>query len=258
MFTVIKKALVICFLGCFPLFSQNVLRVGMELSYPPFEMIDKEGKPCGISVEIAESLGRFSGKTIQIENIAFVGLIPSLKSHKIDLIISSMSVTEERKQAIDFSDPYLKIGLCLLISKESTVSSIENADKAGKVIVVKQGTTGQIYAQKNIKEATVLVLDKESACVTEVVQGKADAFIYDQISVFTNWQKNKDTTRALLNPFAIEAWAVGICKDRPQLKEEVNRFISIYRDSEEFQTLKDKYLSEQKAALQKLGIELYL
>jgi polar amino acid transport system substrate-binding protein len=170
--------------------SSNHLIVGMELAYPPFEMTDPHGQPAGVSVDLANALGKFLGRDVEIQNIPFDGLIPSLQTHKIDLIISSMTATAERAKTIDFSDPYLKTGLCLLIGKNSAIQSIQDADQAGKVIVVKKGTTGNIYTSDKIKNAKVLVLDKEDACVLEVVQGKADAFIYDQISTYENWRRN--------------------------------------------------------------------
>ena len=71
-----------------------------------------------------------------------------------------------------------------------------------------------------MKNARVLVLDKETACVLEVAQGKADAFIYDQMSTFKNWQKNPDSTRAILAPFQAESWAIGIRKGNDELREQ--------------------------------------
>jgi len=226
----------------------------MELSYPPFEMMSPEGKPTGISVDIAYALGKYLQRDILIENIPFIGLIPSLKTGKIDLIISSMSVSEERKDSIDFSDPYLTTGLCLLVSQKSTIKSISDVNQAGRTVVVKSGTRGEIYARKNLLEAQVIILDKESACVLEVVQGKVDAFIYDQFSVFTNWQKNKETTYALLMPFQIEEWAVGIRKGDQQMVDQVNAFLKSFRQEGGFEKLGNKYLSLQKQAFKKMGI----
>eukprot|EP01028_Stygiella_incarcerata_P005429 TRINITY_DN2295_c0_g1_i4.p2 TRINITY_DN2295_c0_g1~~TRINITY_DN2295_c0_g1_i4.p2 ORF type:complete len:110 (+),score=6.25 TRINITY_DN2295_c0_g1_i4:62-391(+) len=78
--------------------EKKVLKVGMELAYPPFEMSDKEGNPSGVSVDFAKALGKYLGRDVIIENIAWDGLIPSLKTGKIDLIISSMTITDERKK----------------------------------------------------------------------------------------------------------------------------------------------------------------
>src|SRR5215470_78904 len=80
---------------------KSTLVVGMELNYPPFEMVDPQGKPAGISVELAKELGKFLEKDVQIQNIPFDGLIPALKTGKIDLIISSMTETPERAKSID-------------------------------------------------------------------------------------------------------------------------------------------------------------
>ena len=91
------------------------LRVGMELSYPPFEMVDPRGEPAGVSVRLARSLGDHLGRDVRIENIAFDGLIPALKTGRIDCIISSMTATPERSKSIAFSEPYLKTGLALLV-----------------------------------------------------------------------------------------------------------------------------------------------
>src|SRR5262249_37508983 len=118
----------------------------------------------------------------EVENIPFAGLIPSLQTHKIDLIISSMTATPERAKAIAFSDPYLTTGLCLLVGKNSPIQTIADIDTPERTVVVKKGTTGHIYATEHLKRAKLLVLDEENGCVLEVVQGKADAFIYDQIS----------------------------------------------------------------------------
>lgn len=230
------------------------LRVGMELSYPPFEMVCTDGAPCGISVDMAEALGKFLERRIVIENISFIGLIPSLNNGKIDLIISSLSANEQRRKVIDFSNPYAVMGLALLVGMKSNLENIEQANTPERVIVVKAGTTSELYALQHLQQAIVRVLDKEAMCVLEVVQGKADAFIYDQLSVFTNWRKNLTTTRAILNPFHKEEWAVGIKKGNKVLVEQVNNFIRTFRKEGGFDALADKYLPEQKAAFKQMGI----
>ena len=86
-----------------------------------------------------------------------------------------MTETPERARSIDFYDPYLQTGLCLLVTKDSPIQTIGDVDKPGVTVVVKQGTTGQGYARDHLKTAQVLVLDKETACVLEVAEGKAGA-----------------------------------------------------------------------------------
>ena len=101
----------------------------MELAYPPFEMTDHQGRPTGVSVDMGRALAKYLGKDIEIQNIPFDGLIPALKTRKIELIISSMTATPERAQSIDFSEPYLKTGLCLLVGKNSAIRSIEEPEE---------------------------------------------------------------------------------------------------------------------------------
>ena len=233
------------------------LVVGMELAYPPFEMTDTQGNPKGISVDLAKALAENLGRELEIRNIPFDGLIPALKSGKIDLILSSMTATPERARSIDFSDPYLKTGLCLLVGSDSGIRSIADVDKSSLKIAVKKGTTGHLYAAKNIKHAKVLVLDKETAGVLEVVQGKADAFVYDQMSTFKHWQSHRDSTRAILEPFQTETWAIGLRRGDDALRAQVNAFLAEFRKLGGFERLGDEYLSEQKRALAEEGIPFY-
>lgn len=238
------------------LVDYSVVRVGMELANPPFAMIDTEGKPAGLNVDLAHAFGRYINRKIEIENIPFVGLIPSLKGSKIDLIISSMSVTEEREKSIDFSDPYIQIGLALLVGKESTIQNIQGVDEKGRVVLVKIGTSGERYACDQIKKAEIRALETESACVLEVIQGKGDAFIYDQASIYTFWKNHSNSTRALLNPFYVEPWAIGMRKGS-DLKEQVNRFLKAFRKEGGFEELEDRYFKEQKAAFKEMGIPFF-
>ena len=237
------------------LFGENPpLKVGMELGYPPFEMVCPDGSPCGISVDIANALGQYLNRPVVVQNLSFVGLIPSLNSQKIDVVISSLTVTQKRQQAADFSIPYAKIGLSLLASAASSVQSIEDVNKKGICVVVKLGTSGEAYAAKHLPQAIIRVLDKEGMCVLEVIQNKADVFIYDQLSVYKNWKKNPLTTRALLKSFQEESWAVAVRKDNDELLSKINLFIEKFRSKNGFEKLGEKYLPKEKAAFQELGV----
>lgn len=230
------------------------LRVGMELSYPPFETIGPDGKPSGVSVELAESLAAALGRPLVIENIAFAGLIPALKSGKIDVIISSMTASPERAKAVAFSDPYLTTGLAALVPTASDAKNLGDLDQPGRAVVVRQGTTGEVFARAKLRNARVLTLDKESACVLEVAQGKADAFIYDQMSVFQNAKRNPQTTRALLEPLQTESWAIALRQGEDELRGRINAFLAEFRAAGGFSRLSEKYLAEEKAAFTAQGI----
>src|SRR5207248_1781770 len=144
--------------------------------------------PAGVSVDLAHALGEYLHREVVLENMPFDGLIPSLKTGKIDLIISSLTATPERAQSIDFSDPYLTTGLALLVQRDGPIQSVDDLARPSRKVVVKKGTTADLYAAEHLQAATVYVLDKEGSCVLEVAQGKADGFIYDQMSVLKNWE----------------------------------------------------------------------
>jgi len=239
--------------GCSPERSQRLV-VGMELGYPPFEMKNEQGQPAGVSVDLAKALAESLQRELVIENIAFDGLIPALKTGKIDLILSSLTRTEERAQSIDFSDPYLETGLCLLVHASSGIRSASDLNQPGRKVTVKKGTTGHTYAASQLAAAQVVLLDQESAAVLEVAQGKADAFIYDPFSVFQHWKRHPETTRAILQPFQVERWAIGIRKGNSDLTASVNQFLNGFRQSGGFERLGDRWFQEQKAEMKKLGL----
>jgi polar amino acid transport system substrate-binding protein len=128
-------------------------------------------------------------------------------------------------------------------------------NKSGKRVAVKRGTTGHLYAMDHLKEATLLVLDKENAAVLEVVQGKADAFIYDQLSIYNNWKRNQTTTRAVLEPFQSEVWAVGIRKGDTELAAKINEFLVKFRAEAGFEKLAERFFAEERLEFKAKGVD---
>jgi len=232
----------------------KTLVVGMELAYPPFETKDEQGNPSGVSVDLAKALGEYLGRPVQIENTNWDGLIPSLQTGKVDVVLSSMTITDERSKVVDFSEPYAHSYLALLLNKNSDVAAIEDLNQTGKVIDVKKGTTGYIYATKNLTNATINALASENACVTEVAQGKADAFIYDQLTIYRQNQLNPDTTKAILIPFQdSESWGMAVNKGNTELVGQINDFLEEYKTTGGFDALTEKYLKEEKQTFDTLG-----
>ncbi len=206
---------------------------------------------------MARALGDYLHRPISIENMPFEGLISALKTGRIDLIISSMTATDERRKSIDFSDPYLSTGLSILTKKTGPIQGIGDIDKPGVIVVVKTGTTSATYAHDHFKNATVLPLEQDTACALEVVQGKADAFLYDQMSIYQFAKKHPDTTRGLLEPFQRESWAIGIRKGNLDLENQVNAFLRDFKARKGFDALGDKYLKEDKEAFRQMGFPFY-
>lgn len=238
--------------------TKKTLKVAMELAYPPFETRDEAGEPAGISVDLMKSFGEYSGYDIQIENTSWDGLIPSLQTGAADIVISSMTITEERKELIDFSDPYANALLAILANADSDITSVDDLNQSGKVVAVKSGSTGHMYAEKNLSEAQLLVLPDESACVTEVAQGRADGFIYDQLTIYRNWQNNPDTTSAIFIPFQdVEQWGIAVQKGNEELLNQLNAFLAEFQANGGYEELTEKYLAEEKKAFDELNFQWF-
>ncbi|MBD5401308.1 transporter substrate-binding domain-containing protein [bacterium] len=238
--------------------KEEPLVVAMELAYPPFEGKDEAGEPTGVSVDLMKAFGEYIGREIKIENTAWDGLIPSLQTGTADLVISSMTIRPDRAEQVDFSDPYANALLAVLVNKNTDASSIEDLNQAGMKMAVKSGSTGHLYAESNLQNAELMVLPDESACVTEVAQGRADGFIYDQLTIYRNWQKNLDTTEAIFIPFQEpEKWGIAVQKGNSELLEQVNAFLKEFRENGGYDKLEETYLSEEKKAFDELGFQWF-
>lgn len=236
----------------------RTLRVAMELAYPPFETKDDAGNPSGVSVTFMQDFADSYGYDLQIDNISFDGLIPSLQTGKADAVMSSITITPEREEEVDFTDPYAVAQLAILVGAGSGVESVEDLNQAGRTVAVKTGSTGDVYATKNLVNAEILRLADESACVTEVAQGRADGFFYDQLTIYRNNQANPDTTRAVFIPFQDpEYWGIAVASGNDELREELNAFIAKSKTNGEFDRLTDEYLAEEKAAFDELGFRWF-
>ncbi|MBC2850964.1 transporter substrate-binding domain-containing protein [Cetobacterium sp. 8H] len=246
-------------LGTFTFANEDTLIVGMELAYPPFEMSDLNGRPTGISVDMAYALGEYLGRDIIIEDMSYGGLIPALKTKKIDIIISSMSVTEERKNSVNFSKPYAKSYLGMLANKNSGIKEPMDLNQKGKKVAVKKGTSGHTVAEKYFPNAEILVFDKETACILEVSQGKVDAFIYDPLTIYRNWTRNQETTIPLLQQFETESqpWAIAYRKGEEDLGAQIDEFIVEYKNNDGFNKLADKYLGEERAFFKEKNVPFF-
>ncbi|MBM6907264.1 transporter substrate-binding domain-containing protein [Collinsella intestinalis] len=236
----------------------RTLRVAMELAYPPFETKDDAGNPSGVSVTFMQDFADAYGYDLQIDNISFDGLIPSLQTGKADAVMSSITITPEREEEVDFTDPYAMAQLAILAGADSGVGQAEDLNQADKTVAVKTGSTGDVYATKNLANAQILRLADESACVTEVAQGRADGFLYDQLTIYRNNLANPDTTRAVFIPFQDpEAWGIAVASGNDELREELNAFIAESKENGEFDRLTEQYLADEKAAFDELGFRWF-
>lgn len=245
--------------GCGPKLGEKAelkpLVVGMDATYRPFEYVDEKGEITGVSVEIGKAIGKELGREVVFRNINFEGLILALKTGSIDLILSSMTATDERRKSIAFSDPYVKTGLSVLAGKASPVVKVGDLKGAGRKLAARIGTTGEAWCVEHLPEATLVRLDTDAACVLEVVNGSVDAWVYDQISVMNYHRQHAEQTRALLAPLREEFWAVGMAKGADEeLVNGVNAALKRMRETGAFGEVADRFLAEERKMMREQGL----
>lgn len=159
--------------------DEGVYMVGIDTSYPPFEF-QKDGEYQGIDVELIKAIAEDQGFKIELRPMDFVGIIPALEEGELDLAIAGMSITDERKGVLDFSEPYFDAGLALVTAKDnSDIGSLE--DLEGKVIAVKSGTTGSKFVGENQAEFgyRIAYFEDSPSMFLEVANGHAQALVED-------------------------------------------------------------------------------
>jgi polar amino acid transport system substrate-binding protein len=234
--------------------DQQTLIIGTDATYPPFEFKDEAGNYSGVSIDMGKALAEQLGRPVEFKNMAFDGLIPALQTQSVDIIISSMTASAERRKTLDFSDPYANTCICMLVPKDSPLKSGEELKQGKRRVVAKIATTGEQWAKQHLPNSEVVALDSDPACVMEVSRGGADAWIYDQISVMGYAERNPDTTRAELRPINVEHWAIALRQGQPELREQINAFLKSYRARGGFDALAEKYLAKQRAQMKAAGI----
>jgi polar amino acid transport system substrate-binding protein len=238
--------------------NEDVLKVGMELKYPPFETIDAEGNPTGVSVAMAKALGDHLGREVEIVDTAYPSLIPALESGTIDIIISSMTINEERMKVVDFSDPYTTSQLMMLAHIDSKVNGPDDLDDPDVIIASKTGTIGALWAGVNAPNAQIKNIDEEASAVLEVAQGNADVFIYDPLSIVKHHEAYPDTTKALLTPLPnTKGWGIAMRKGEDELRNSINEFLEKAKSDGTFETIRQDYLKDKVKEFEDKGLDFF-
>jgi polar amino acid transport system substrate-binding protein len=225
------------------------LRVGFESGYMPFEMTNKEGKYMGFDIDLSKALAKAMGVKYHPVNTTWDGIIPALITDKFDVIIGGMTVTQSRNLQINFTNPYIVVGQAVLlnIKHKGKVKSYKDLNSSKYTIVSKLGTTGEQAAQKMISRANYKSYEAEAEAAMEVIQGNADALIYDLpfIEKIQN-QHGKGKTIALSTPFTYEPLAMGVRKGDPDFLNFLNNFIVQYKGDGLWQRSYDKWFKSTK------------
>ena len=208
--------------------KRGELRVGFESGYVPFEMTNKKGKFVGFDMDYARRLAKVMGVKFVPVNTAWDGIIPALMTDKFDIIMGGMTITQERNLKILFADPYIVVGQAILLNKKhaGTVKSYKDLNDPKYILTSRLGTTGEQAIKKYIPKATYKSFETEGDAGLEVINGKADALVYDLPFIgFLYGSQGKDKTVFLSDPFTYEPLAWAINKGDPDFLNFLNNFL---------------------------------
>ena len=207
--------------------ERKVLRVGLEAGYMPFEMTNKQGKIVGFDVDLARQMAKAMGVKLEIVNTAWDGIIPGLLTDKYDIIMAGMTLTPQRNLQINFADPYIVIGQSILVRKglENEIKSYKDLNDPKYTVVSKLGTTGDIAAKRYLSKAKLRLFETESDSAIEVMNGKADAFVYDLPFNAVYASQNPGKLNHIDQPFTYEPLAWGVRKGDPDFLNWLNNYM---------------------------------
>jgi len=242
------------------------LRIGIEVGYMPFEMIDKRsglrqkeirhgglrrkgrqlslmGFDIDMGMEMAKALGV---KPVFIDTL-WPSIIPALNLGRFDIIFGGMSVTEARKEQVDFADPFMTVGQTVLLNAKhkDTVKSYQDLNDPKFIVVSKPGTTGEEAVRSLISQATYETADTEVAGALRVLAGTADAFVYDYPfnAVFRALHPS-DQLIFLDEPFTKEPIAWAIRKNDPDFMQWLNKFLQDIKQDRRFEKMHKKWFED--------------
>ncbi len=243
--------------------DDDILRVGMDLTFPPFETIDDSGKPTGISVTLAEEFGKFLGKEVRIVDLPFETLITELNSGTVDVIIGSMSITEERAKSVNFSDPYFNFPLVSLVNKTfydtNNIESKEDILALEGVKFVGPKTFAPLEIARELANNPIIrEVNDVNAAVLEVVSGTSDVFLMSISNAAGHHLANPNTTEILLDPLALSPIGMAFKKGNDDLVEQANTFIAGLETNGIYDILRELYNDDIDANIPGETLNVYL
>ncbi|WP_462393437.1 basic amino acid ABC transporter substrate-binding protein [Mitsuokella multacida] len=225
--------------------GKKVLRVGMDASYPPFGSQNQETKDYeGFDVDIIRAIGAEEGFDVEISNRSFDGLIPALQAKEIDVAINDITITDDRKQSVDFSKPYYIAGLGVVVrSDNDTIHTAE--DLRGKTLGVSIGSTGEEAARK-IPGANVRVFNAINEAFLEVQNGGVDAVVNDiptnEYYVSHAGNKNVRTAEVALTK---EDLGIAVLKGNTELLTKIDDGLAKIKANGKFSEIYEKWFGKE-------------
>lgn len=207
-------------LACLNLANAKSLKVGTNASFPPFEFVDKNSQIVGFDMDLLDAVSKKVGFEYEIVNMGFDGLIPALKSGKIDMIAAGMSATEQRRKAADFTKPYYSTENVFL--KKTDNDSIKSKDDIkGKIVSTQLGTVQEI-AMRELKDIKVSTMKDPFNVIMALKNGKVDVVVFDSSVAYGYLKENPDLVPFHTEPDGSDGFSFAFNKGKQD--ELINKF----------------------------------
>ncbi|MBR4282257.1 MAG: basic amino acid ABC transporter substrate-binding protein [Clostridia bacterium] len=200
--------------------EEDTLTMGTNAAFPPYEFTDDAGNVVGIDAEIAQAVADKLGKKLVIKDMDFDSLLTAVQGGSCDIVFAGMTVTDERKQAVNFTQTYAT-GVQVIIVKDG--SEIKTADDLeGKMIGVQKGTTGDIYCTDDYGQEHVKQFDNGALAIEALKNGQVDCVVIDNEPA-KNFVKANAGLKILDTEYVSEDYAAAIAKENTELLNAVNK-----------------------------------
>lgn len=229
----------------YTLIEEGKLTVGSDLDFPPMEMLGEDGKtPEGFDVDLMTAIAEKMGLEISyLPPQKFDTLLAQVNAGKFDVVASSLTINDDRKKEINFTDPYFDSNQSIAMKKGATYSA--PADLKGKKVGVQSGTTGEAWANENLKPAgaTIVPFSKTSEAFAALEAGNVDAVIND-LPITAEIVKQKADKLAVVNEIPTgEQYGFAVAMENPGLAEAINEALQELKDSGEYQQIYDEWFA---------------
>lgn len=229
--------------ACSPSTPRTKLTVACDATWPPFEIINEQTKELdGFGPELMRAIAAKAGLDIELVNVGFDSVLAGVSQCQYDMAVSSITITEERKKTILFSDPYYAAGQIITVGKDNTTINSKD-DLAGKTVGGQIGTTGIIEAGK-IPGAKVKTFDDVGFAFQDVVNGQLDAAIADNPIAQGYVAKNKDKLKMVGPIFTDEYYGIAICKKNAYLVPKINAALKALKEEGFLDKLSKKWVGQ--------------
>ena len=218
------------------------LVMATNATFPPYEYVEG-GEYEGIDVEIAGKLAEKLGRELEIQDVEFDSIIGGVQSGKYDMGMAGMTVTEERKQSVNFSDTYATGIQSIIVPEGSAIATVDDLSSDTR-IGVQQGTTGDIYATDDYGEDAVTAYKNGADAVQALVTGKIDCVIIDNEPA-KSFAAANDGLVILDTSYAEEDYAICISKDNEELLTQINDALSELKSDGTIDSIIEKYIPSE-------------